>query len=66
MAGDHLYAFNHEGTCFVVKLGDSDQASKGEIVHTAELGEAVYASPASDGTGLYVRSAGHLWKLASK
>jgi outer membrane protein assembly factor BamB len=66
LAGDHLYALNHEGNCFVVQLGSDDQSSKGEIVHTAELGEAVYASPATDGTGLYIRSAGHLWKVASK
>jgi len=60
IAGEHLYAANADGQCVVVRLGKRD----GEIVHTAELGEGFFGSPAADSTGLYLRGDKHLWKIA--
>ena len=59
-AGDHLYFCNEEGICEVVKPG----ADAGEIVSTQEMGEKILGTPAAAGGALYVRSDGHLWKIA--
>ena len=56
----HLYAFNEEGLVQVVKLGDDS----GEVVSTLELGEMVQCTPAVADGAIFVRSNGHLWKLA--
>ncbi|MCU0876924.1 MAG: PQQ-binding-like beta-propeller repeat protein [Pirellulaceae bacterium] len=61
IAGEHLYAVNKDGQCFVVKLG----GEKGEIVHTAEMGEPFYGTPAIAHNGLYLRSEKNLWKIAA-
>ena len=60
IAGDHLYAANADGDCLVVRLGKRG----GDIVHTADLGEGFFGSPAADATGLYLRGDKHLWKIA--
>ncbi len=60
IAGEHLYACNQDGQCLVVKLGKQ----KADLVHTAEMGEGFFGSPAADATGLYLRSDKHLWKIA--
>ena len=60
IAGGHLYAANQDGQCFVVKLGN-----KGELVHTAELGEPFYGSPAVAHNALYLRSEKSLFKIAA-
>ncbi|MCI0358823.1 MAG: PQQ-like beta-propeller repeat protein [Planctomycetaceae bacterium] len=59
IAGEHLYACNQDGQCLVVKLGKRE----GELVHSAELGEPFFGSPAADAAGLYLRGAKHLWKI---
>lgn len=61
IAGAHLYAFNEDGVGHVV-----DIAGKGETVATIELAETVLCTPAVADGGLYVRSDGHLWKIAGK
>ena len=61
IANRHAYCINHEGQCLVVKLGD-----KGELVHTAELGEGFLGTPAVAGNALYLRGDKHLWKIAEK
>src|SRR4030095_8874655 len=60
IAGEHVYACNQDGQCLVVKLGNRG----GELVHTAEMGEGFFGSPAADASGLYLRGDKHLWKLA--
>ena len=61
-AGDHLYAFNEEGLGQVVAL----KPDSGEVTHTYALGETVLCTPAISDGALYVRSDGHLWKIAAK
>jgi outer membrane protein assembly factor BamB len=61
IAGGHLYAANQDGQCFVVKLG----GGRGEVVHTAELGEPFFASPAVAHNALYLRSEKSLFKIAA-
>ncbi len=60
VAGSHLYFVNQEGKVFIVSTGGSE----GEIVSEYELGETVLASPAVGDDALYIRSNGHLWKIA--
>lgn len=62
VAGGHIYLFNEEGGATVVKLG----GEKGEIVGNGELGEQILCTPAIANGGLFVRSHGHLFKIASK
>jgi outer membrane protein assembly factor BamB len=61
IAGKLLYAFNEDGVGHVV-----DVASKGETLATVELGETVLCTPAVAGGGLFVRSDGHLWRIAGR
>ncbi|HVU87471.1 MAG TPA: PQQ-binding-like beta-propeller repeat protein [Pirellulales bacterium] len=60
IAGDYLYIFNQEGAAQVVKLGDTS----GEIVARGDFGEPIFGSPIIDGGAIYVRTDGHLWKIA--
>lgn len=60
LANGHAYCINQDGQCLIVKLG----ADKGEIVHTAELGEGFLGTPAIAGDALYLRGDKHLWKIA--
>lgn len=62
MAGGNLYLINEEGGATVVKVSDE----KGEIVGSGELGEMILGTPAISNGALFVRSHGHLWKIASK
>lgn len=59
-AGGHLYLTNEKGLLQVVKPG----ASSGEIVSSYDFGETLLASPAIANGALYLRSDGHLWKIA--
>ncbi|HIN95667.1 MAG TPA: pyrrolo-quinoline quinone, partial [Planctomycetes bacterium] len=45
----------------VVKTGE-----KGELAGSGDLGEVILCSPAISNGAIYVRSDGHLWKIASK
>lgn len=61
-AGGNLYLFNQEGGGTVVKV----TGEKGEIVGSGELGERILCTPAISNGALFVRSDGHLWKIAKK
>jgi outer membrane protein assembly factor BamB len=65
IASDHLYACNKDGQCFVVELGGKDSGAKGKLVHTAEMGEAFYGSPAVAHNALYLRGEKSLFKIAA-
>lgn len=54
----HVYTVNADGDATVVRL------ESGEVVASSKFGEAVLGSPAISGSGLYVRSHAHLWKIA--
>jgi len=58
-AGGHLYVFNEKGQAQVVKLGE-----KGEVVARNDLGETILCTPAIAHQAIFVRSDGHLWKIA--
>ncbi len=60
--GDHLYCFSEDGLGHVVALKDD----AGEVVHTHSLGETILCTPAVSDGAIYVRSDGHLWKIAAK
>ncbi len=60
IAGEHLFVFNEDGKGFCVKLG----ADEGEIVGTHEFEETILCTPAIADGAIYVRSDGHLWKIA--
>lgn len=60
-AGDHLYFVNQDGIAQVVK----PEETEGKIVAEVPFGEAVLGSPAVANGALYVRSDGHLWKIAA-
>ncbi len=60
IAGDHLFIFNEDGEGMAVKL----KTDEGEIVGTHEFGETILCTPAIADGSVYVRSDGHLWKIA--
>ncbi|HEX5105111.1 MAG TPA: PQQ-binding-like beta-propeller repeat protein, partial [Pirellulaceae bacterium] len=60
IANGHAYCVNQDGQCLVVNLA----GEKGEVVHTAEIGEGFFGTPAVAGNGLYLRGEKHLWKIA--
>lgn len=62
VAGGNIYLINEEGASTVVKLG----GEKGEIIGSGELGEQILCTPAIANGGLFVRSHGHLYKIANK
>jgi outer membrane protein assembly factor BamB len=59
-AGGLLYFFNEKGLGQVVKPGEK----AGELVGSSPLEETILCSPGVAGNALYVRSDGHLWKIA--
>ncbi|MBT6483931.1 MAG: PQQ-binding-like beta-propeller repeat protein [Planctomycetaceae bacterium] len=59
-AGGHLFFFNEKGLGQVVKPG----AKSGTIAGEGDLGETILATPAIANGAVYVRSDGHLWKIA--
>lgn len=60
IADGHLFIVDEEGIGYCVRLGDR----KGEIVGTHEFGEPFLSTPAIADGAVYVRSDGHLWKIA--
>lgn len=61
-ANGHLYFVNEAGLAQVVKPGKES----GEVVSTHDFAEVILCSPAAANGALYVRSDGHLWKIARK
>jgi len=59
VAGGYLYAFNEEGTAFVVK----PDVDKGTMVSELDLGETILCSPGAANGAIYVRSDQNLIKL---
>lgn len=62
VAGGYLFLFNEGGNAFVIK----PESDKGTVVSELDLAETILCSPAASNGALYVRSDGHLWKLANQ
>jgi outer membrane protein assembly factor BamB len=60
VAGNRMFCMNAEGAVKVV-----DISGKGKIVSENEFGEPIKGTAAIVDGALYVRSDGHLWKIAS-
>ena len=58
-AGGHLYFFNEHGSAQIVAVRE-----EGKIVGQGALGETILCTPAIARGALFVRSDGHLWKIA--
>jgi outer membrane protein assembly factor BamB len=61
LVGDRLYTVNRDGLGQVVQLGE-----KPEVIGEGSIGEEVLSSPAIADGALYIRSKGHLWKVAGR
>jgi hypothetical protein len=62
LVGNHLYCINQKGGSQVVDVADPKQ---GKVVGTGQLNGVIQCSPAVSAGALYVRSDGHLWKIAA-
>jgi outer membrane protein assembly factor BamB len=58
----HLFFFSEKGMATVVRPSEG----AGEIVSQLDLTETILCSPAAANNALYVRSDGHLWKIADQ
>ncbi|REK06010.1 MAG: pyrrolo-quinoline quinone [Planctomycetota bacterium] len=63
LVGDRLYCVSQKGSAQVVDVGEGDQS--GKIIGRGQFDGAIQASPAAVDGALYVRSDGHLWKVAT-
>jgi outer membrane protein assembly factor BamB len=61
-ADGHIYAASLAGKLTVVKAG----GDKPEILHQADFGERVFASPVPVENKLYLRTEKHLWAFAER
>lgn len=61
VVGGKLFVVNEEGLTQVVDL-----ENEGETISTMELGEGVLGTPAVAGGAIFVRSDGHLWRIAGR
>lgn len=61
LAGEHLYLVNASGTVHTVKLG-----KEGQLAGSSELEETIQGTPAVADGAAYLRSNGHLIKVAVK
>ncbi|MEO7319291.1 MAG: PQQ-binding-like beta-propeller repeat protein [Chthoniobacteraceae bacterium] len=61
-ADGRIYLASLPGKVTVVKTG----GDKPEILHQAEFGERIFATPALVGDKLYLRTATHLWAFGAK
>ena len=52
IAGGHLYIISEQGLALLVKAGDEFR-----IVHEHDLQQPVFAAPACDESGIYIRTA---------
>lgn len=62
IAGNRLYSFAQDGSCFTVAL----DGEEGKLIATSKLGESVLGSPAVSGNAMFVRSVDALWKIAAQ
>lgn len=56
--GEHILVCAHRGSVFLVQAGEQF-----EIVQRADLGEAIFATPAIADNTLYLRTDEHLWAI---
>jgi outer membrane protein assembly factor BamB len=56
----HLYLVNEKGLLQVV----DPTPPEGEVISELDLGETILSTPSIAGNAIYLRSDGHLWKLA--
>lgn len=63
LAGGRLYCVSQKGNIQVVQ--PSADGKSGEIVGTGQLDGTIQCSPAVADGAMYVRSDGHLWKIAA-
>jgi len=59
-SGDHLFIFNEQGLGQCVDI----EAEEGKIISEIDLNETILGTAALSDNALYIRSDGHLWKLA--
>jgi len=64
LVGNRLYCISQKGASQVVEI--SDDGRKGEIVGRGQLEGTIQASPAIADGALFIRSDGHLWKIAAE
>lgn len=58
------YAFNKAGKGLVVTI--AADGSKGELTGGGQLDGEIQSSPAIADGAIYIRSDGHLWKIAAE
>jgi outer membrane protein assembly factor BamB len=63
LVGNRLYCISQKGTAQVVEVGEGGEP--GAIVGRGQFEGEIQCSPAAVDGALYVRSDGHLWKIAS-
>jgi outer membrane protein assembly factor BamB len=59
-SGEHLYLFSEEGLAQVVQIS----RDKGTLVSDFDFGETLLGTPAASDGAIFIRSDGHLWKIA--
>ncbi len=60
IANGHAYVANEKGLLQVARIGQE----RGSVVSALDLGETILCTPAISGNAIYLRSDGHLWKVA--
>jgi outer membrane protein assembly factor BamB len=63
LAGNHLYAISQKGKGQVVEI--APDGKKGDVIGSGQFEGEVQSSPAVTDGALYIRSDGHLWKIAA-
>jgi len=64
LVGNRIYAFAQKGKGQVVEI--SADGKKGELIGGGQLDGEIQSSPAIADGAIYVRSNGHLWKIAAQ
>ena len=59
---NHLYVINYNGKVQVIKIGPD--IKQGKVIGKSDLSEPIQGSPAVADGAMYIRSDGHLWKIA--
>lgn len=62
IAGDRMFCANQDGDVEVIRI----DGKKGSVVAQNSLGEALFGTPAIGDGAIFIRSNGHLWKIAGK
>lgn len=59
-SGDYLYLFNEKGLAQVIRINREE----GTLVSDYDFGETLLCTPAASDGAIFLRSDGHLWKIA--